>query len=84
MKWTKEYAYRVQTSNSQYEELKNEWDGDFNISYVINGNTVFISNSIGGLAQSYIVPPFNKDTFSDACDFAIIAKEILQELIEGK
>lgn len=51
---------------------------------VINGNTVFISNSFGGLEQSYIVPLFNKDTISDACDFAIIAKGILQELIKGK
>lgn len=76
MKWTKEYTYRVLTSNSQFKELKNEWDGDFNLYYVINSNTVFISNSIVGLAQSYIVSLFNKDSISDARD-DVIAKEIL-------
>lgn len=84
MEWTKEYAYKILESNPKFIELKNEWLGDYMISYDIDGNEVLISNTVGGFVQSYIVPPFNKDTIYDACDFAIIAKDILQELINKK
>jgi hypothetical protein len=82
MEWTRERVNETLRSNQSFNELIDEWNGVFNLQYNIEGNTVVIHNTIGGLSESYIIP-YNRDTICDTCDFAIIAKDILQEYIDN-
>ena len=81
MKWTKEKVLEELNSKSQFSNLATEWEGSFQILYQIQGNTVVLSNSVGGKPEVFLTFPFNQETICDACDFAILAREILKEQI---
>lgn len=82
MEWTKETVSEKLKSNQKFKEIANEWQGPFLISYNIQGNTVWISNSVGGIPEAFIGEPFNMNTIHEACEFTIIAKDILKEIIK--
>lgn len=81
MKWTKELVIEELNTNPNFKSLSDEWQGVFILRYKIKGNMVLLCNTVNGVAEVFIVPPFNKATIYDVCDFAIIAKEILNERI---
>lgn len=81
MEWTKEKVLEELNSNSQFSNLANEWEGSFQIRYPIQGNTVVLSNSVGGKPEAFLAPPLNQETICDARKFAKLANEILQEQV---
>ena len=84
MSWTKESVLRKLQSNQEFNDLSKEFTGKFLLAYSIGGNTVLLSNTVRGYAESFLAPPFNTRTIGDACDFAIIAKQILKEKINNQ
>lgn len=81
MEWTKENVLKTLKSNPDFSKIANEMEGKFNLCYTIGGNTVWLSNSIGGHAEVYLVFPINANTVKETSVFAEIAKNVLQELI---
>ena len=82
MIWTKETVRAKLESNRYFDLLASEEKGIFSLSYNIGGNTVVLFNTVGGYAEVFLYPPFYKEFINEACDFAIIAKDILNESIQ--
>lgn len=81
MNYTTEIVKRILYSNPDFEKLANEED-PFHLCYSIGNNTVVLFNSVGGHAEAYLSPSVDEGTIQEACEFAIIAKEILSGLIQ--
>lgn len=76
--WNKERVLERLKSNPHFHLLKEEFDGKFACGYEIDGVTVFIFNSVGGIYDAYFVNL--TDTYvGSAQQFACIAIEILNE-----
>ncbi len=84
MSWTEESVLRKLQSNHDFYDLSKEFSGKFLLTYSIGGNTILLSNTVGSYAEVYLIPPFNKNTIGEACDFAIIAKQILKDKINNQ
>ena len=83
MEWTEELVFDYLNRNPRFNNLMNEENDAFYLPYEVEGNTVIISNSVGGIAETYILPN-NEETIQSACRFAIIARNILQRLINNQ
>jgi hypothetical protein len=84
MNWTKEAVFEILNSNSEFKDLSDEFKGNFGLLYEIQGNRIYLSNAVNGVAEVFIILPICKKTISDAYDFAMIAKEILNEQINSR
>lgn len=81
MEWTKENVLEKLKSHPQFEELTNDWTGKFVLNYDIEENIILLSNTVGGIAESFIMLPINDRTLPNVREFACMAKQVLQELI---
>ncbi|MDO4991639.1 MAG: hypothetical protein Q4E26_01635 [Prevotellaceae bacterium] len=77
---TEETVKQKLESNTEFWKLVSESE-PYHLYYNIGGNKVVLFNSVGGYAEAFLVPPFDMNTIYEACEFAIIARKLLSQII---
>lgn len=82
MAWDKESVLKELQKSYDLKQLANEYKGRYMLLVTIEGNTILLSNSVGGISEAYLLTPLNYDTLPDVSEFASIAQDILTEMIK--